>query len=525
MKNFFFVCCCLIAINALAQSIPFNINYQAIARDADGLPIPNADIDATINLLQGDPGGAIVFSEKHYTSTNAFGMYLIVIGDGEGQDDLKNIEWAESDYYIETIIKIDGGQELTSISKLNSVPYAFLAYKSVVDETEDEDSDKTNEIQELSLDGTYLSISHGNEVDLSKLAEEIGKGFEETISTLVDNGDGSFTYVAEDGHSTTFYSYGPQIVTSIRLNADRSSIDYVDEDGITTNLNLCNIVDNCETMTSIEYNEITNQLTYTDEEGRKTEIQLNGSNGVETLTSLSYDSANNLLQYIDENGVVNIISLGLVNPTGGLTETVSTLENHGDGSFTYTAEDGSKTEYEETKTSIGLNADGSSFDYKGEDGITTNLNLCHIVDNCETVTSLVKETNSTLVYTDENGKQSTLEINEFREDDPEDASRSIVYAPISGPEQAIFQRGTSQLVNGERYIQFSDHFRKLIAENTMTVSLTAHSSNTYGLAVIEKTKDGIIVKELMNGTSDFSFDWEVKATRKSQLSYQVIRPN
>ncbi|MBT8229280.1 MAG: hypothetical protein KJO50_03410, partial [Bacteroidia bacterium] len=254
-----------------------------------------------------------------------------------------------------------------------------------------------------------------------------------------------------------------------------------------------------------------------------TEIKFDGANGGETLTALSYDSDNNRLEYIDENGELNVISLGLVNPTGGISETESTLENHGDGSFTYTAESGTQTFYEETTTSIRLNNNRTSIDYIDEDRVTTNLDLCHVVDNCETVTSLVEISNGILVYTDENGAQSTLELNSYKEDDPDDSSKSIVYAAISGPEQAIFERGTGQLINGERYIQFSDHFKKLLADNTMTVSLTPHSANTYGLAVVEKNKEGIRVKELMNGVSTFSFDWEVKATRKSELSYQVIR--
>ncbi|MBT8190237.1 MAG: hypothetical protein KJO29_07385 [Bacteroidia bacterium] len=486
MKNFFVVFCCLIALNTIAQSVPFNINYQAMARDADGVPLQNAEIEATINILKGDPGGAIVFSEKHYTRTNTFGIYFIVIGDGEGQDNLKNVEWAQSDYFIETMIIIDGGQELINVSKLNSVPYAFLSYKSVIDETEDEDSDITNEIQTISLNGTHLSISEGNEIDLSSLLDA-------------------------------------ETTTSIALSVDGTSIDYKDENGVTTNLNLCNVVDNCETVTSITYNSGTKQLSYIDENGNTKEIKFDGANGGETLTALSYDSDNNRLEYIDENGELNVISLGLVNPTGGISETVSTLENHGDGSFTYTAESGTQTFYEETTTSIRLNNNRTSIDYIDEDRVTTNLDLCHVVDNCETVTSLVEISNGILVYTDENGAQSTLELNSYKEDDPDDSSKSIVYAAISGPEQAIFERGTGQLINGERYIQFSDHFKKLLAGNTMTVSLTPHSANTYGLAVVEKNKEGIRVKELMNGVSTFSFDWEVKATRKSELSYQVIR--
>ena len=70
-----------------------------------------------------------------------------------------------------------------------------------------------------------------------------------------------------------------------------------------------------------------------------------------------------------------------------IEETVTILTDNGDGTFTYTSEDGTVTTYDETTTTIALNADNSSFDYTDENGLVTNLNLCNIVDNCETVTS------------------------------------------------------------------------------------------------------------------------------------------
>ena len=52
-----------------------------------------------------------------------------------------------------------------------------------------------------------------------------------------------------------------KLLTSVALNADNVSFDYVDENGATTNINLCNVVDNCETLTSLSFNAATNGLT------------------------------------------------------------------------------------------------------------------------------------------------------------------------------------------------------------------------------------------------------------------------
>lgn len=113
------------------------------------------------------------------------------------------------------------------------------------------------------------------------------------------------------------------------------------------------------------------------------------------------------------------------------------------------------------------------------------------------------------------------DIKNFRMDDPADKDREIWYACIEGPEAAAYERGTGHLVQGEVFVSFSDHFKKVINPQSITVQLTPGSAETFGLAVVEKNGDGFRVKELQKGTGNFSFDWEVKAVRKGYESYEV----
>ena len=69
---------------------------------------------------------------------------------------------------------------------------------------------------------------------------------EETVTTLVDNGDGTFTYTSEDGTTTT---YDETTTTIATLSTDDQSIEYVDENGNTTTISMCATVDSCETVT------------------------------------------------------------------------------------------------------------------------------------------------------------------------------------------------------------------------------------------------------------------------------------
>ena len=115
------------------------------------------------------------------------------------------------------------------------------------------------------------------------------------------------------------------------------------------------------------------------------------------------------------------------------------------------------------------------------------------------------------------------DVDNFRMDHPEDPDKEIWYAALEGPEAGAYERGVAQLDNGAVFVPYSDHFTLVINPETVTVILTPHSAETYGLAVVEKTETGFWVKELMNGNGDFSFDWEAKGVRAGFEEYEVIR--
>ena len=74
---------------------------------------------------------------------------------------------------------------------------------------------------------------------------------------------------------------------------NNTSFDYTDEDGIVTNIDLCNIVDNCETVTSLTFNSTLNQLEYIDENGATNAVILGN-----LVSVVSDDNANTSVQTI-----------------------------------------------------------------------------------------------------------------------------------------------------------------------------------------------------------------------------------
>lgn len=116
-------------------------------------------------------------------------------------------------------------------------------------------------------------------------------------------------------------------------------------------------------------------------------------------------------------------------------------------------------------------------------------------------------------------------VKNFKMDHPTEPESSIWYASIEGPEAAAYERGTAVLSNGEVFIPYTEHYQMVANTKSVTILLTPHSAETYGIGVVEKLKNGFRVKELKNGKGNFSFDWEVKAVRKGFEDYEVIRAN
>ncbi|MEJ1223738.1 hypothetical protein WAA86_13295, partial [Sediminicola sp. 1XM1-17] len=207
----------------------------------------------------------------------------------------------------------------------------------------DEINNATNTVNLIdNADGTYtFTKADGTTVTIS----------DTSVSTLVNNGDSTFTYTSEDGSTTLIDIRDFETLTSIALNADNTNIDYTDEDGVVTQLNLSALVDNLETVTTLVANA-DGTFTYKDEDGVDTIIDVKN---LETLTTIALNADNTNIDYTDEDGVVTQLNLSALVDN---LETVTTLVANADGTFTYKDEDGVDTIIDvknlETLTTIAL---------------------------------------------------------------------------------------------------------------------------------------------------------------------------
>jgi hypothetical protein len=103
----------------------------------------------------------------------------------------------------------------------------------------------------------------------------------------------------------------------------------------------------------------------------------------------------------------------------------------------------------------------------------------------------------------------------------EDGTNSTVYGALVGDESAAYTRGTAELTDGEAIVICPDHFQNIADPNSMTVTITPLSAESKGVAVVEKFPGGFKVKELANGSGNYSFDYMVSCKRKSQTAFIV----
>lgn len=136
-KYIFTIALIFLAGSSVLAQIPKGLNYQAVARDNDGYPISEKEVMLEITILSGSDEGTKVWQEIHDITTNEFGFFAVIIGEGNSTTvgslaSFEKINWSDNKYYMQA--RVDFGVEeygngLVDMGavQLLSVPYALLA--------------------------------------------------------------------------------------------------------------------------------------------------------------------------------------------------------------------------------------------------------------------------------------------------------------------------------------------------------------------------------------------------------------
>ena len=117
---------------SLVIAQPQKMTYQTVVRDANNELVVNQQVGVRVSILQDHINGGAAYIETHTATTNANGLFSIMVGAGTPMllgNTLSDVDWPNHDYFLRVEIDPAGGinYSITGTQQLISVPYAFYA--------------------------------------------------------------------------------------------------------------------------------------------------------------------------------------------------------------------------------------------------------------------------------------------------------------------------------------------------------------------------------------------------------------
>ena len=123
------LCMLFLSLAAFAQ-VPQGISYQAIASNSSGTPVVNSNVGIRLSILDNSVSGTMLYEETHTKTTNAQGLFNLVIGQGTVvSGTFAGINWGTNSKFLKVEMDTAGGSNyaLVGTTQLLSVPYALTA--------------------------------------------------------------------------------------------------------------------------------------------------------------------------------------------------------------------------------------------------------------------------------------------------------------------------------------------------------------------------------------------------------------
>lgn len=124
---------CLIIKRGVAQN-NMGIQFQAVARNSQGLIVSNKQITLRLSIIKDSSAGYLEYQEIKSVTTNILGLFFVRIGEPEqgkiiSTGAFDTIQWDGNDKYLQVELSIDNDLNFIhlGIQKLSSVPFAYYA--------------------------------------------------------------------------------------------------------------------------------------------------------------------------------------------------------------------------------------------------------------------------------------------------------------------------------------------------------------------------------------------------------------
>ena len=137
MKNLFLILNCLLLSLIINAQNNQGINYQAAVTDSLGNELVNQNVTVRLSIISDSIGGNIVWQEDQSVITDQFGLFNLVIGQGNSTQlgsapTFSAINWSSFSHFLKVEFDAYGGTNFSLIgtTQMMSVPYALYAEKS-----------------------------------------------------------------------------------------------------------------------------------------------------------------------------------------------------------------------------------------------------------------------------------------------------------------------------------------------------------------------------------------------------------
>ena len=553
----------LLTATLMAQS---GFNWQGVLRDANNDVLGNQSVSVQLTIMK---DGSAVMQETHSTTTSDLGLMNLQVCTGNNvSGDCASIDWSNGNFMLNVAVDSDGGSNYEDYgsSPIMMVPRASYAMRAneavsaqtaqtanmantamdvVNDKVDDADADPTNEIQELMFDnqtralsitgvaGTIRIPSTGQDADFDPENElqQLDKNAQGQIVLSHNNGfvvDGVVDDEVDDADADPMNEIQSLTLTGTDLsieNGNTVSLAGLGGGGTSvwtqTGQNINYTPAPPVPGASIEYgpgmfNVGLGGTQYRNITGRPNRL----TDELSFATPNSSDK-HSIGHYIQDFPSPDFSQIYMnINSDTMVNIRVNNWSSPGPQSLFQLW-----NEVQNTRVlGIELAAAGGFGQMIQTVGNRVGVRMGILSAGSQPYIGVADPNNAGSILSFMSTGMMGAPLKNFFMDHPYDDTKQIWYACIEGPEAAAYERGTAELVNGEAFIPFSEHFEIVMNPESMTVNLTPNSAESLGLAVVEKTEKGIRVKELFKGTGNYSFDWEAKAVRKGYEDYKVIRP-
>lgn len=183
------------------SQVPQGISYQAIALNSSGTPVASSNVRVKLSILDTSATGTVLYSETQVKTTNAQGLFNLVIGQGTVvSGTFASINWGTNSKFLKVEMDASGGTNYTLVgtTQLLSVPYALTAGGLA-------GPDANDSIIENKKSNFAFAASNGNVYAYNQnTGTWIGQSASLSGTTGIVASNGNFAFAASNGNVYAF---------------------------------------------------------------------------------------------------------------------------------------------------------------------------------------------------------------------------------------------------------------------------------------------------------------------------------